>query len=48
MTDENRENGVELASAKRRWSEPKIESVEGREARANFANYGGVDSGIYS
>ena len=48
MTDENRETGAEISSSKRRWSEPKIESVQGREARANFARYGGVDAGIYS
>ncbi len=48
MTDEIRDSGAENPSSKRRWSEPKIESIEGREARANFAHYGGVDSGIYS
>lgn len=48
MTHDMRQTGGETSLTKRRWTEPKIETIEGREARANFARYGGVDAGIYS
>ena len=51
MTDETRTSDQpesSVPSAKRRWSTPRIETVAGREARANFARYGGTDAGIYS
>jgi hypothetical protein len=51
MIDEINEDGrpeVTRASPKRTWTEPKIESVPGREAQASFLSYGGMDAGIYS
>lgn len=33
---------------KQPWTQPRIESVEGRQARGSVFSYGGPDSGIYS
>jgi hypothetical protein len=33
---------------KQAWTPPRIESVEGRQARGSVFSYGGPDAGIYS
>ena len=33
---------------KQAWTQPRIESVEGRQARGSVFSYGGPDSVIYS
>jgi hypothetical protein len=49
MTKEIRTGSTSAApSAKRRWTQPRVESVEGREASATFTGSGGVDYGTYS
>ncbi len=35
-------------SRKQPWTQPRIETVEGREAQGSVFSYGGPDSGIYS
>ena len=39
---------VGASPRKRAWTQPRIESVEGRQARGSVFSYGGPDSGIYS
>jgi hypothetical protein len=36
------------SSGKRPWSQPRIETVEGREAQAAIGTFGGTDLAIYS
>jgi hypothetical protein len=35
-------------SGKRPWSQPRIETIQGREAQAAIGVFGGTDLGIYS
>lgn len=39
---------VEASPRKQAWTQPRMESVEGRQARGSVFSYGGPDSGIYS
>lgn len=39
---------LEPTSQKRTWTQPRIESVEGRQARGAVFSYGGPDGGFYS
>lgn len=48
MTDEIRRTEKSDASRKQAWTQPRIESVEGRQARGSVFSYGGPDAGIYS
>jgi hypothetical protein len=52
MSDEMRraeKADMETASPKLAWTQPRIESVEGRQARgSSIFHYGGPDSNIYS
>jgi hypothetical protein len=51
MNDENRaakRSNMETSSGKQPWTQPRIESVEGRQASGSVFSYGGPDSGIYS
>jgi hypothetical protein len=51
MNDENRiarPSDMDTNSPKQPWTQPKIESVEGRQASGSVFSYGGPDSGIYS
>lgn len=40
--------GTAKPSPKQPWTQPRIESVEGRAARGSTFSYGGPDGGIYS
>ena len=40
--------GMETSPQKQVWTQPRIESVEGRQARGSVFSYGGPDSGSYS
>ena len=51
MSDANRRAGksdMETSPQKQAWTQPRIESVEGRQARGSVFSYGGPDGGIYS
>jgi hypothetical protein len=51
MNDENRtteRSDMGTSSPKQPWTQPRIESVEGRQASGSVFSYGGPDSGIYS
>jgi hypothetical protein len=51
MNDENRtakRSDMGTSSQKQPWTQPRIESVEGRQASGAVFSYGGPDSGIYS
>jgi hypothetical protein len=51
MNDENRTarpSDMGTSSHKQPWTQPKIESVAGRQASGSIFSYGGPDSGIYS
>jgi hypothetical protein len=36
------------ASARKVWTEPRIEAIRGSDASASFRGNGGIDYGIYS
>lgn len=51
MSNENRavrRSDMGTSSHKQPWTQPRIESVEGRQASGSVFSYGGPDSGIYS
>lgn len=51
MNDEIRKadrSDLATSSQKRAWTQPRIETVDGREAQGSIFSYGGPDSGIYS
>ena len=50
MTKETSDIGREeaVASTKRPWTEPKLETVKGRAASASFRGSASIDYGIYS
>lgn len=39
---------METSSQKQPWTQPRIETVEGRQASGSIFHYGGPDSGFYS
>ena len=50
MNDENRTTKAsDMGTTKQPWTQPRIESVEGRQASAsNIFSYGGPDNNFYS
>ncbi len=51
MNDENRitkSSDMGTSTDKQPWTQPKIESVEGRQASGSLFSYGGPDGGFYS
>lgn len=51
MSDDIRRAGqsdTATSSHKQPWTQPRIESVEGRKASGSVFSYGGPDAGIYS
>jgi hypothetical protein len=51
MSDEIRgtdKSDTETSPRKQAWTQPCIESVQGREARGSIFSYGGPDGGFYS
>ena len=45
-TDKRADTGT--SSQKQPWTQPRIESVPGREASGTIFSYGGPDGGFYS
>lgn len=41
-------SGMVTSSRKQPWIEPRIETIEGREAHGSVFSYGGPDGGFYS
>jgi hypothetical protein len=41
-------SNMESSPRKQAWTQPRIESVAGRQARGSVFSYGGPDAGIYS
>lgn len=39
---------MDTSPRKQAWTQPRIESVEGRQARGSVFSYGGPDGGFYS
>lgn len=49
MSDEKGQTAKSNTSPRKQaWTQPRIESVEGRQARGSVFSYGGPDAGIYS
>ena len=50
MSDEtSRSERSDIATSPRQpWTQPRIETVEGREAQGSIFSYGGPDGGFYS
>jgi hypothetical protein len=51
MTDEmrdHRSSNMKRPSGKRLWTQPRIETVPGRDAQGSIFSYGGPDGGFYS